>query len=58
MTIEDGSEVILSGFRNGDNKPFVEPTNLFISLGEPLSHTHKLPDDWDTVIKLTLYIQP
>lgn len=52
--LEDGSEVILSGFWNGDNKPFVKSSDLFISLGQPLSHTHKLPDDWDTVIKLEL----
>jgi alpha-L-fucosidase len=52
--VRDGSEVILSGFWNGDDKPFVKPGDLFMSLGQPLSHTHKLPDEWDTVIKLEL----
>jgi alpha-L-fucosidase len=52
--LDDESEVTISGFWNGDNKPFVKSSDLFISLGQQLSHTYKLPDDWDTVIKLQL----
>ncbi|MGC9341169.1 MAG: alpha-L-fucosidase, partial [Bacteroidales bacterium] len=52
--LRDGSEVILSGFWNGDDKPFVKPSDLFMSLGKPLPHTHRLLDSRDTVVKLLL----
>jgi alpha-L-fucosidase len=52
--LKDGSEVILSGFWNGDDKPYVKSSDLFISLGQTLSDTYKLPDKDDTVIKIEL----
>lgn len=54
VLLRDGSEVLISGFWNGDNKPYVEPTDLFLSLGKPLPHTHRLPDSINTVIRLQL----
>jgi len=52
--LRDGSEVILSGFWNGDNKPYVKSSDLFISMGQPTHSTYKLPDKDDTVIKIEL----
>jgi alpha-L-fucosidase len=52
--LKDGSEVILSGLWNGDDKPYVKSSDLFISLGQTLSDTYKLPDKDDTVIKIEL----
>jgi len=52
--LRDCSEVFMSGFWNGDDKPYVKDTDLFISLRKPFPQTHKLPDKIDTVIKLQL----
>jgi len=50
----DGSEIFLSGFWNGDHKPYVKPSDLFLSLGKPTHNTFRLPDKDDTVIKIVL----
>lgn len=52
--LHDGSEVIFSGFWNGDDKAYVAPTDLFLSLGKPKPHTFFLPDTKATVVKLLL----
>ena len=52
--LHDGPEVIMSRFWNVENKSFVRPDDLFLSLGNPLPHTHKLPDPMDNVILLEL----
>jgi alpha-L-fucosidase len=52
--LRDGSEVLMGGFWNGEDKPYVRPDDLFLSLGKPLPHTHKIPDPTDTVIVLEL----
>ena len=52
--LRDGSEVICSGFWNGDDKPYVRPDDLFISLGKPKPHTFMLPDQINTVLKIVM----
>jgi len=50
----DGSEMILSKFWNGDNKPFVAKDDLFMNFGMPTQLTYPLPDPRNTVVKLEL----
>jgi len=50
----DGSEMILSKFWNGDNKPFVAKDDLFMNFGMPTQLTYSLPDPRNTVVKLEL----
>ena len=52
--LTDGSEVFLTGFWNGGKKPYVDESDLFLSLGRPFSLTYSLPDKTDTVIKIKL----
>src|SRR5665648_242974 len=50
----DGSEMILSKFWNGDNKPFVAKDDLFMNFGMPIQLTYPLPDPRNTVVKIEL----
>ena len=50
----DGSEMILSKFWNGDNKPFVANDDLFMNFGMPIQLSFPLPDPRNTVIKIEL----
>lgn len=52
--LRDGSEMIITGFWLGDDKPFVSEDDLFMNFGRPIQHTYPLPDEIDTVIKLEL----
>ncbi len=52
--VNDDSEVFLSGFWNGEDKPYVKPTDLFMSLGKPFPRTYSLWNKYDSVIRITL----
>lgn len=48
----DGSEMILSSFWNGEDKPYVAKDDWFMNFGHPIQHTFPLPDPRNTVVKL------
>lgn len=50
----DGAEVFLTGYWNGDHKPFVKKDDLFMAIGKPIQVTHELPDAANTVVKIIL----
>jgi alpha-L-fucosidase len=50
----DGSEVVTSGFWNGDDRPYVARDDLFMYLGGRQQEAYPLPDPRDTVIRLEL----
>jgi len=52
--LEDGSEVFVSGFWMGSNKPFVEGDDSFMNFGKPVQHTFPLPNEMDTVVRIQL----
>lgn len=52
--LRDGSEVFISGFWLGGEKPFVAEDDAFMNFGTPIQHTFPLPDDLDTVVKIEL----
>ena len=52
--LEDGSEVFITGFWLGGNKPFVEEEDAFMNFGKPIQHTFPLPNKVNTVIKIEL----
>jgi alpha-L-fucosidase len=52
--LRDGSEIQVSGFWLGDNKPFVAEDDAFMNFGKPLQLTFGLPDPVDTVVKIEL----
>ncbi|MGK7394659.1 MAG: alpha-L-fucosidase [Candidatus Cyclobacteriaceae bacterium M3_2C_046] len=52
--LRDGSEVFVSGFWLGGEKPFVEEEDAFMNFGRPIQHTYPLPDSLNTVVKIQL----
>ena len=52
--LRDGSEVFVTGFWLGGEKPFVEENDAFMNFGKPIQHTFPLPDKKNTVVKLEL----
>ncbi len=56
VLLQDGSEVFVTGFWLGGEKPFVEKTDAFMNFGKPIQHTFPLPDQRNTVVKIELVI--
>ncbi len=50
----NGTEVILSDWWLGREKPFINEEDIFFNFGLPVHETHDLPDNKNTVIKIIL----